>query len=78
MRAGGVLDGDRLGRLPGVAGASQRDGDWMVRVLDVGVALPALIAELELARAPLEQLTTHQATLEDVFVHLTGRGLRDG
>jgi hypothetical protein len=37
-----------------------------------------LVRELERARAPLEQLTTHQATLEDVFVHLTGRGLRDG
>jgi hypothetical protein len=27
--------------------------------------------------ATLSQLTTHQATLEDVFVHLTGRTLRD-
>ena len=67
-----------LGTLPGVAGVSARNGGWMVRVRDVGAALPAVLGELEHARAPLEHLTTHQATLEDVFVHLTGRGLRDG
>jgi ABC-2 type transport system ATP-binding protein len=50
----------------------------MVRVRDVGAALPAVLAELDAAQAPLEHLATHQATLEDVFVHLTGRGLRDG
>jgi len=78
LHAGGELDGERLAALPGVAGVSARDGGWMVRVRDVGAALPAVLAELERAGAPLEQLTTHQATLEDVFVHLTGRGLRDG
>jgi ABC-2 type transport system ATP-binding protein len=78
LRAGGELDGDRLAALPGVAGVSARNGGWMVRVREVGAALPAVLAELERAGAPLEQLTTHQATLEDVFVHLTGRGLRDG
>jgi len=78
LHAGGELDGERLGALPGVAGVSARNGGWMVRVRDVGAALPAVLGELERARAPLEQLTTHQATLEDVFVHLTGRGLRDG
>jgi hypothetical protein len=26
----------------------------------------------------LSHLSTHHATLEDVFVHLTGRTLRDG
>jgi len=77
LRAGGELDAGRLGALPGVAGVSARNGGWMVRVRDVGAALPAVLAELEQTGAPLEQLTTHQATLEDVFVHLTGRGLRD-
>jgi hypothetical protein len=27
---------------------------------------------------PLAALSTHSATLDDVFVHLTGRRLRDG
>jgi hypothetical protein len=33
---------------------------------------------LERQRLKLISLTTHQATLEDVFVSLTGRMLRDG
>jgi hypothetical protein len=36
-----------------------------------------LLAHLETAHVPLERLTTHTATLEDVFVTLTGRQLRD-
>jgi ABC-2 type transport system ATP-binding protein len=43
----------------------------------VAEALPALMAELNRQGAKLENLTTHQPTLEDVFLHLTGRGLRD-
>ena len=39
--------------------------------------MPALLSELERRGVVLESLTTHQATLEDVFVHLTGRALRD-
>jgi hypothetical protein len=39
--------------------------------------MPSLLSELDRRRLALESLTTHQATLEDVFVHLTGRALRD-
>ena len=41
------------------------------------VALPALMAWLHRAGANLAGLTTRSATLEDVFVTLTGRHLRD-
>jgi hypothetical protein len=40
--------------------------------------LPALLGELERQQIKLHTLTTHDATLEDVFVNLTGRMLRDG
>jgi ABC-2 type transport system ATP-binding protein len=40
-------------------------------------AVPALLAELARQQAELASLTTHHATLEDVFVNLTGRTLRD-
>jgi ABC-2 type transport system ATP-binding protein len=40
-------------------------------------ALPALVAHLEAEGLVATELTTHRATLEDVFVHLTGRHLRD-
>jgi ABC-2 type transport system ATP-binding protein len=36
-----------------------------------------LLDELKAQRVPLTELTTHSATLEDVFVALTGRHLRD-
>ena len=39
--------------------------------------VPALLAFLEKHRLPLAELHTHSATLEDVFVSLTGRHLRD-
>jgi len=76
------LDGARLAALPGVAGASVLGGahesqGWLIRVRDIAAALPAVLAELDRSGAHLEHLATHQATLEDVFVHLTGRGLRD-
>ena len=40
--------------------------------------VPALLAMLRDRGLPLDMLRTHSATLEDVFVHLTGRTLRDG
>jgi ABC-2 type transport system ATP-binding protein len=39
--------------------------------------MPALLQELRRQGAQLAELKTHSATLEDVFVSLTGRHLRD-
>jgi ABC-2 type transport system ATP-binding protein len=55
----------------------KRDGDYSLTVSEIGVALPALLAEIEQQQSEIVTLTTHQATLEDVFVSLTGRMLRD-
>jgi ABC-2 type transport system ATP-binding protein len=38
--------------------------------------LPLVLAQLQQAGRALTALSTHQATLEDVFVNLTGRHLR--
>ncbi len=40
-------------------------------------AIPALLDELERQERPLARLTTRHVSLEDVFVSLTGRHLRD-
>ena len=40
-------------------------------------AIPALLDELERRHRPLIRLTTRHVSLEDVFVSLTGRHLRD-
>jgi len=39
--------------------------------------IPALLDAVDKQSAKLEHLTTRQASLEDVFVRLTGRHLRD-
>ena len=39
--------------------------------------MSALLRQLEEQGVEVRRLTTHQASLEDVFVHLTGRFLRD-
>jgi ABC-2 type transport system ATP-binding protein len=68
---------DSLATLPGVEAASNLDGHHTLRVRRMGVALPALLQEVERRGSALKSLATHEPTLEDVFVHLTGRGLRD-
>ncbi|HEX4825262.1 MAG TPA: ABC transporter ATP-binding protein [Candidatus Polarisedimenticolaceae bacterium] len=44
---------------------------------EVHRAVPALLHELTRQGVPLTRLTTHHATLEDVFVAMTGRHLRE-
>jgi hypothetical protein len=39
--------------------------------------VPQLLAAVEARDARLDTLSTHAATLEDLFVALTGRELRD-
>ena len=67
-----------LMNLPAVSHLHKRGEDYSLTVAEIGVALPALLAEIKRQQSELVSLTTHQATLEDVFVSLTGRMLRDG
>ncbi|HVG39253.1 MAG TPA: ABC transporter ATP-binding protein [Pyrinomonadaceae bacterium] len=75
--ARGEIDEHALGRLPGVRGVRAKNGEYALTVSDISAALPALLALLGARGAELITLTTHQATLEDVFVNLTGRMLRE-
>jgi hypothetical protein len=40
-------------------------------------SVPQLLAAVEKSGSKLKTLSTHAATLEDLFVSLTGRELRD-
>lgn len=71
------LDDDSLTNLPAVSNLHKRGEIYALTVSEIGVALPALFAEIKRQQSELVTLTTHQATLEDVFVSLTGRMLRD-
>jgi ABC-2 type transport system ATP-binding protein len=74
----GQLHETALSQLTGVLSVRAKEGGYLLTVSQIGEALPSLLAELERHNVKLDQLTTHQATLEDVFVNLTGRMLRDG
>ncbi len=69
---------ERLRALAGVTGVRRENGAVLLATSAPHLAVPALLAALEPAGARLARLTTHSATLEDVFMALTGRHLRDG
>jgi ABC-2 type transport system ATP-binding protein len=69
--------GDVLGALPGVKDVRTENGSTALAVEQLHLALPALLAALDRHGTRLSMLATHHATLEDVFMSLTGRRLRD-
>src|SRR5689334_18453274 len=80
--ASAALTEEVLRRLEGVSGARViGDGNgprgFELRASELHRAVPALLSELARRNLDLSELRTHSATLEDVFVHLTGRQLRD-
>jgi len=66
-----------LAALPGVRAVRPALDRTALTVAEVHRAVPALLGLLERRGAELSLLATHHATLEDVFVSLTGRQLRD-
>jgi ABC-2 type transport system ATP-binding protein len=68
---------DELRALPGVSRLSTRGGATQLTVEETHRSLPALMDGIAAAGGELTALTTHRATLEDVFLALTGRVLRD-
>jgi ABC-2 type transport system ATP-binding protein len=78
LRVDGELDPEALRNLPGVSGVDKNGGDlFRLGVTSVAEALPAILGVLETRAVGLETMTTKQPSLEDVFIHLTGRKLRD-
>jgi ABC-2 type transport system ATP-binding protein len=75
--ATGSPDVSALSRLEGVSGVRSGNGSVLMEVTALHQAVPALLGELGRQGAALTELRTHSATLEDVFVALTGRHLRD-
>jgi len=75
--AGRAPSVDELAALPGVQAVRPAPDRCALTVTAVHRAVPALLALLERRGAELSMLATHHATLEDVFVSLTGRQLRD-
>jgi ABC-2 type transport system ATP-binding protein len=73
----GVGDDSFWRVLPGVEAVHRDEKTWCLTVHEPHETIPALLAAVQRSGAKLEHLTTRQASLEDVFVHLTGRRLRE-
>jgi ABC-2 type transport system ATP-binding protein len=71
------LDLAALSAIDGIRDVQRENGSVRMQVTELHRAVPALLAELGRQAVPLTELRTHSATLEDVFVTLTGRHLRD-
>jgi ABC-2 type transport system ATP-binding protein len=72
-----ALDAATLRGIAGVTAAREHMGRWTLEATDLASTVPALLALLASRGLVLGELATHSATLEDVFVSLTGRQLRD-
>jgi ABC-2 type transport system ATP-binding protein len=75
---GDPIDGaDTWRTLPGVESVRHDDGVISLAVREPHLTIPALLTAVETQGSQLLRLTTRQASLEDVFVNLTGRHLRE-
>ena len=73
-----ALSAASLAALPGVSAARAEAGGITLAVAAPHEILPRLLEEAGRHAARLSNLRIRHASLEDVFVNLTGRSLRDG
>lgn len=71
------LDPAALESIEGVRSMRTEDGRYRLSVSELHRSVPAVFEVLVRQGIHLTELRTHSATLEDVFVSLTGRHLRD-
>lgn len=80
LENGGAANGfdpDAVARLAGVRAMHREGAGYALTVEEPHVTLPALLRMLDGGGLALAYLTTRHASLEDVFVSLTGRHLTD-
>jgi len=75
--AHGQVDVERLTAIGGVQSHRVDAGLHQLSVSELHLAVPRIFAVLKEQGLHLSEFRTHSATLEDVFVRLTGRNLRD-
>jgi ABC-2 type transport system ATP-binding protein len=63
--------------LPSVESVREDDGMVALSVKEPHLTIPVLLDVIGKQGSELQHLTTRQASLEDVFVRLTGRHLRE-
>lgn len=78
LDGGSLVEEADLAAIPGVSQVRRADDRYQLEVTRIHQTVPQILATLRDRQTALAELRTHSATLEDVFVHLTGRQLRDG
>jgi ABC-2 type transport system ATP-binding protein len=73
----GTVDPAQLTAIPGVQSHRVDAGLHQLSVSELHTTVPRIFAALAQEGLHLSEFRTHSATLEDVFVRLTGRNLRD-
>lgn len=68
---------DHFKALPGVDDAQTEDHTLLLRTKKPAVTLPALFTYAQANNIQIQNMQMQQATLEDVFLKLTGRSLRE-
>jgi ABC-2 type transport system ATP-binding protein len=74
---GATIPDGELRSLPAVMAVRHEDEAYSLAVTAPHIAIPALLQRVQEGGLDLARLTTRHASLEDVFVSLTGRHLRD-
>jgi len=72
-----IVNAGLLRAIPGVQSAIVDEGLHRLSVSELHVAVPRIFAALRDEGLHLSEFRTHSATLDDVFLELTGRNLRD-
>jgi ABC-2 type transport system ATP-binding protein len=73
----GVVDSAQITAIPGIHAHRVDAGVHQLSVSELHTQVPRIFAALSQQDLHLSEFRTHSATLDDVFVRLTGRNLRD-
>jgi len=68
---------ERMRQIPGVTGASAADGELSVLAADAGSTLTSVLQELAAQGVAIASVAVEKPDLETVFLHVTGKALRD-
>jgi ABC-2 type transport system ATP-binding protein len=66
-----------LAQLPGIHRATNEENELVLQATDANATLPDVISHITSAGCHIRQLAVQEPNLEAVFLHLTGRALRD-
>lgn len=69
---------EKLKAIALVKDIAQKDSTLRIYVEDAAKAMPILIEEFKKLNISILYLTVHEQSLEDVFIHYTGKSIREG